>query len=242
MSWSGTVRCRHCYEDGHNRRTCPTLTETYKRRAQNEIDSGTSTDAGHYQREYAKRTGVWLHSGEKATELKKNRRGSVRRCKYCGKTGHNTRTCEELKEAKAEAIAETRRVRAAIAEQMAARGLGIGALVARGEGAGRTGYMVTGFNWEHINHENIQHNPSVVQLEVLNPTGVPGWNRTAAIPLPPMEGINENSWNTNTHLVGPVSGSAVEAIVPEGWVDNQDFLEKMFEDRQSPNWWDNRYE
>ena len=241
MSWSGTVRCRHCYEEGHNRRTCPQLTETYKRRAQSEIDNGEGRN-GHWHREYAKRTGVWLDNGEKATELKKNRRGSVRRCKYCGKTGHNTRTCPELKAAKAEAIAETRRVRAAIAEQMTVCGLGIGSLVARGEGERRIGYMVTGFNWESVNHENIQHNPNIVQLEVLNPNGVQSWNRTTSIPLPPMEGINENSWNTNTQLVGPVSGSAVEACVPEGWVDNQEFLVKMFEDRQSPNWWDNRYE
>ena len=25
MSWSGTVRCGHCYGKGHNKRTCPGL-------------------------------------------------------------------------------------------------------------------------------------------------------------------------------------------------------------------------
>ena len=241
MSWSGTVNCRHCYGKGHNRRTCPQLTEQYKRRAQNEIDTGEGRN-GHWHREYAKRTGVWLDNGEKATELRRNRRGGTRRCKYCAKTGHNTRTCEELKTAKAEAITETRRVRAAIAVGLKEAGLGIGALVVRGEGENQVGYMVKGFNWENINHENIKHNPNVVHLEVLNPASVNNWNRTSQIPLPPMEGVNENSWNTNTQLVGPVSGSAVQSVVPEGWVENQDFLVGMFEDRQSPNWHDNRYD
>tara|TARA_R110002020_G_scaffold420213_1_gene629366 strand:- start:490 stop:1221 length:732 start_codon:yes stop_codon:yes gene_type:complete len=242
MSYSGTVHCRNCYGKGHNRRSCPDLTESYKKRAQHEIDAGESATDGYWQREYAKRSGVWLHNGEKATELKRNRSGGTRRCKYCAKTGHNTRTCEELKGAKAEAITETRRVRAAIAENLQTVGLGIGALVVRGEGESRIGYMVKGFNWDHINCENITHNPNVVQIEVLNPTTVNSWNREAQIPLPPIEGINDNSWNTNTQLVGPVSGSAVQAIVPEGWVDNQDFLKGMFEDRQSPNWHDNRYD
>jgi len=55
MSWNGTVRCRHCYEEGHNRRTCPQLTEQYKRRAENEVNGGEQE--GYWHREYAKRTG-----------------------------------------------------------------------------------------------------------------------------------------------------------------------------------------
>ena len=53
----------------------------------------------------------------------------------------------------------------------------------------------------------------------------------------------EQSWGRERNtVIGPVSGSAVQSVVPEGWVENQDFLVGMFEDRQSPNWHDNRYD
>ena len=34
------ARCRYCWQDGHNRRTCPTLTERMKVRAENMIENG----------------------------------------------------------------------------------------------------------------------------------------------------------------------------------------------------------
>ena len=242
MSYSGTVRCRHCYQTGHNRRTCPDVTKQFKRRAQSEIDSGTSHEDGYYQSEYAKRAGVWLHNGEKATELKRNRRGGTRRCKYCAKTGHNTRTCEELKTAKAEALVETKRVRGAIAEALEESGLGIGALLTRGQEENRTGWMVTGFQLDNLTHESVKHNPNVVILQVLNPDSVNSWQRQDSVPLPAIENVNENSWNDYTKLAGPVSGSAAASCIPEGWVEDESFLKGMFEDRQSPNWHDNRYD
>ena len=57
MSYNGTVRCRECYNTGHNRRTCPQLTERLQRRAQNELDQN-GTKEGFYGRQYAKRTGT----------------------------------------------------------------------------------------------------------------------------------------------------------------------------------------
>ena len=30
MSWSGTVTCSHCYQRGHNKRKCPSLTAQIK--------------------------------------------------------------------------------------------------------------------------------------------------------------------------------------------------------------------
>ena len=241
MSYSGTVHCRECYGSGHNRRTCPQLTEQYQRRAQSELDGGEGRE-GYWSREYAKRTGVWLDNGEKATELKKNRRGGTRRCKYCAKTGHNTRTCEELKGAKAAALVDTKVVRAKIVENLEERGLGIGALVTRDQYGEKIGYMVTGFHLDQINSESINHNPNVIQITALNPSQVQNYNRVVGIPLPPIEGVNDGSWNTNTELVAPVSGSAVTSILPEGWVEDGSFLDALFEDRQSPNWGDNRYD
>jgi len=239
MSYSGTVHCRNCYGTGHNRRTCPQLTEQYKQRAEREVEQGE--DRGHWHTQYAKRTGVYL-DGTKATELKRSRRGGTRRCKYCAKTGHNTRTCAELKEHKTAALVDTKAIRAKIVTALQEQGLGIGALVTKTEYGEKIGYMVTGFNLEQVNSESINHNPNVIQITALNPSQVQSYNRVTGIPLPPIEGVNDGTWNTNTELVGPVSGSAAVVTIPDGWVEDGSFLEALFEDRQSPNWSDNRYD
>ncbi len=241
MSWNNTVRCGHCYETGHNKRTCPKYTERIADRAKAELSSGEGKD-GYFGKQYAKRTGTWI-DGSCAKELQKNAPGRKRRCKYCNKTGHNTRTCQELKTAKATTLADTKVVRAKVAKALASAGLGIGALVVREDRYGsKTGYMVTGFNMTDLTNESVNHNPNVVQLKVLNTTNVDRWNLTTAIPLPPIEGVNENSWNQNTQLVGPVSGSAVTEALPEGWIEDESFLTEMFNGRQSPDWYENRWE
>ena len=75
MSWSGTVSCRYCGQDGHNQRTCPQRQERLVRDAA----------AGN----------KWAQ----ATLERKNRK-SNRKCGWCGETGHNKRTCRHPKEAK----------------------------------------------------------------------------------------------------------------------------------------------
>ena len=246
MSYNGTVHCRHCYGKGHNRRTCPQLTDQYKRRAVAELENNEGRE-GYWHVEYAKRTGYWLdaethENGEKATELKRSRAGGTRRCKYCAKTGHNKRTCPELKEAKATAIAETAAVRQAVLDGLAAQGLGVGALVTMNTHADqRVGYIVTGFHWDHLTAQNAGHNPNIVQLRALNPAQVSRWQQETGCPLPPIEGVNENSWN-QLELVGPVSGSAALLTAPEGWVEDQSWVDGQFAEAQSPNWHDNRYD
>ena len=55
MSWSGTVTCSHCYQRGHNKRKCPSLTEEIKgqydgnsRMAAKERAAGNENDATWY--------------------------------------------------------------------------------------------------------------------------------------------------------------------------------------------------
>ena len=216
------------------------MTESYKTRAEGEVANGE--ERGYWHQEYAKRVGTWL-DGTKATELKRTRAGGTRRCKYCAKTGHNTRTCAELKEAKATAVAETAAVRQRVIEGMRELGLGVGALVVQeSHGGERIGYMVTGFNFNHVTAQTIGHNPNIVQIRALNPAQVSRWQQESSVPLPPIEGVNENSWSTNLTLAAPVSGSAAVLAVPEGWVEDQSWLAAQFEDAQSPNWHENRYD
>ena len=236
MSYNGTVNCRHCYGRGHNRRTCPDLTETLKKRAENE-----EGNEGYYGIQYAKRTGKYIDGTAIPSSLKATRRGGTRRCKYCAKKGHNTRTCPELKTARIDAVTETRTIRETVLAALTERGLGVGAIVTKNAHSGPIGYLVTGFNWEHVTARTITTNPNVVQLQVLNNSQVSNWERTTAVPLPPIEGVNENSWD-QIELVAPVSGSAAILTVPEGWVEDQDWLEAQFDGAQSPNWNDNYYD
>ena len=244
MSYNGTVHCRHCYGKGHNRRTCPQLTDQYKRRAVNELNNGEGRE-GYWHGEYAKRTGYWLdpdtqENGEKATELKKSRASGTRRCKYCAKTGHNTRTCPELKEAKATAIRETREYREAALAVLVERGIGIGALVQTRRYDSTLAYMVKGINWNAMTHRSGNNNSSIINLEILNPSLVSGWQRNNQIPVPP---VNAESTNWDAYeVIGPVPGAAVPLTIPDGWLEDTSWLEGMFEGAQSPNWHENRYD
>ena len=102
MSWSGTVRCGHCYETGHNKRSCPKLKEY----VENNPDSW--------------RAKMHVQSAAK---------GKLRRCTYCNLKAHNRRTCEHLNTDKATWIAKTREWREGFVEWVAETGLTPGALV-----------------------------------------------------------------------------------------------------------------
>jgi hypothetical protein len=78
MSWSGTVTCSHCYQRGHNKRKCPTLTAQIKDKYEGNVLAGNAARergdedltwyeerAEHYRQQYLKRTKIDLATGEK---------------------------------------------------------------------------------------------------------------------------------------------------------------------------------
>lgn len=70
MSWTGTVRCGYCGDEGHNRRKCPEMEKSAERNP----------------------------AGYQAWEIKNRKKNkSPRRCGYCKATGHNKKTCERRK-------------------------------------------------------------------------------------------------------------------------------------------------
>ena len=238
MSYNGTVYCRYCYTKGHNSRTCEKKTEDTKKGAEREIAQGLGRD-GYWHKEYAKRSGFWV-DGSPAKEVKK--KGSKRRCKYCARTGHNTRTCEELKEHKRGALYETKLVRKKIAEALKEKGLGVGALVTKPSYYTHkvTGFMVVGFDLAVINSETVHHNPAVVRLKALNPQTLDSWEVNQDIPLPPMAGVNDNSWSDKVEVVGPINKEDVTLGMPKDWIDDDSFLKGLYEDRKSPNYYENQ--
>ena len=77
------MRCSYCHQRGHNKRTCPVLTQRMKQRADAEIAAGR-TD-GYYIRQYQERIAP------------KGKKKSQQTCGYCGKIGHTRRTCDVLR-------------------------------------------------------------------------------------------------------------------------------------------------
>ena len=238
-------RCGHCYELGHNKRSCPHLTKTYQERAEAEVRSGEGRE-GYWHRQYARRTGAWL-DGSPAKELKKQ--GKKRRCKYCNKTGHNTRTCPELAQAKAAYLNGAARAREALREEFRTIGLGIGALVKLDHYGTPELYMVTGFNPEKMNHENLLHgNGYAINLQKMtNLSTTSRWDKVRSVGVPkiPAEALAAFELEQNSHayfeLVGPVEGGLGE--LTDEWAAAQDVdLKEVFKDRTSPDHYDNQWE
>jgi len=103
MSYSGTVRCGHCHQSGHNRRSCP---EIKKLAAEN--------PDGYYGRQVAR-----MEAASKRP----------RKCSYCNEPGHTRRTCSTMKKHKLDAKRNTTLVRKGVQKWMKATGIGPGALI-----------------------------------------------------------------------------------------------------------------
>ena len=238
-------RCGHCYELGHNKRSCPHLTKTYQERAEAEVANGEGRD-GYWHRQYARRTGAWLN-GDAAEQMKTQ--GKKRRCKYCNKTGHNTRTCPELAAAKAAYLDGAARARQALREEFQTIGLGVGALVKLDHYGTPELYMVTGFNPEKMNHEYLLHgNSQAINLQKLtNLSTTSRWDKNRCVGAPKVSAgvlaafeLEQNSHST-FELAGPVEGGLSE--LTDAWAAAEDVdLKEVFKERTSPNHYDNQWE
>ena len=126
-SYTGTIRCSYCFEQGHNKRKCPRLTEEIKesyeaqqrladryrnREYDHKLGTGECRDrerewnvnyhvnrADEFRRQYLKRTKIDLATGKKVTNkaAKAERMKNVK-CGYCGEKGHTRRVCPTVKQ------------------------------------------------------------------------------------------------------------------------------------------------
>ena len=155
MSYSGTVRCSHCYRQGHNRRKCEHLNDVIKskyeanvkacaeyrdntsERAQNMSEEDRTWYVEFYagkaeahRQEYLKRTKIDLATGKKVTnKAAKAQRMKNVTCGYCGRMGHTRRTCQNVKNDYAIFLERNRVVRQNWLEDAKAAGIGIGTMV-----------------------------------------------------------------------------------------------------------------
>ena len=80
------ARCRYCSMEGHNRRTCPTLTERMKQRAESVIEQGFPDH--YFVKEYQERI------------TPNSKKPSQQTCGYCEEKGHTRRKCDVLQKDK----------------------------------------------------------------------------------------------------------------------------------------------
>ena len=103
MSWSGTVRCGQCYENGHNKTGCPELQKAWEK------------DPDSYQgREWARIQA---------------RKAQPKVCGYCDETGHTRAGCGDMKAHKSLFQEDLVLWRHAVVKWMKDTQLGVGALV-----------------------------------------------------------------------------------------------------------------
>ena len=80
------AHCRYCWTGGHNRRTCPALTERMKQRAESAIEQGYPDH--DFVKEYQERIAP------------KGKKKSQQTCGYCEEKGHTRRKCDVLQKDK----------------------------------------------------------------------------------------------------------------------------------------------
>jgi len=120
MSWNGTVRCSHCYEKGHNKRSCPDI----KRMAA----EGSS----------------WAQHSLERSKVKN------RKCSYCHKVGHTKRTCDARKKVRVKFNEATRKYRRLVEEVFMLRGVGKGALVHRSDQYSSALVLISGLSFPYV--------------------------------------------------------------------------------------------
>ena len=221
MSWSGTVRCGHCYERGHNKRSCPSLKERMQQRLAANPDDWRAT-------EY----------------FKKNKAGKVRRCTYCNLKGHNRRTCVNLSGDIATYRQKAKDWRNGWAEWMAEIGLTVGSLVEVNTGySSKNIRLVKGFKYLALNHEANEGDYPHQSVAVVRPSDLLGNHGTRCHRLPQHGELTPQS-SEYMAVVGPVKTTkeAILALAPDWFADASEDLSDVFDkDRKHKDFWDNEY-
>ena len=157
-SYTGTIRCSHCYEEGHNKRKCPRLTREIKDRYEGQqrmaeryrnreydhkLRTGEGRDedrnwnityhterAEEFRKQYLKRTKIDLATGQKVTNkrAKAERMRNVK-CGYCGDYGHTRRVCRAVKDDYKVFKALSKKYRQAAYDRLRELNINIGSMV-----------------------------------------------------------------------------------------------------------------
>ena len=213
-------RCSQCWNYGHNKRTCPQITERWQQRYDKAVSDKNQYDIDHWAERLVKRTGTDPRTGAKVNR----RAGIVRRCSYCKYAhgryddkgiGHTRRTCKYLKKDRKEAAKQNGILRKKVVAAMKREGLGVGATISYnsygyypdGNGdqvyeARNYPYMVVSINWDNIIDQH--RNPSALLVRRLDQVCKVGRENRHAFPLPHLyeEGDKTSIKTSNESKIG----------------------------------------
>ena len=224
MSWNGTVRCSHCYKEGHNQRGCPSLKEHMEARLANDPDDWRA-------KQY----------------FEKKKGAKVRRCTYCNLKGHNRATCPELKGAVSEWKHKNSNWRKAVIEELLAAGIGVGALIKHGDLPWRMTekknlVMVAGVHREA--HVDYPYAPLLVQ-GIINPTQKFAAKLPAGVETKVYEKLGlPGGYNGTSVTVMSETKNCHLRVVAEEWIKGGDtawIKREIFKDKKSDDFWENKY-
>jgi hypothetical protein len=189
--------CNHCWGRGHNKRTCPKLTQQIKdnydeRLADCKVQGVDPRSDGHvsyYADQLGERLGVHPVTGAKVAKTQ------PRKCSYCkykhgtwadDGLGHTRRNCATLAADLAAERAKNGGYRRRVFARMKADGIGPGMLVrirqsGYGDNAKYTTNLVHGIEWGSISYYN-RSAYAVIQLKELSADG-----GSTNLPLPTMD-------------------------------------------------------
>jgi hypothetical protein len=210
-------RCRNCYTYGHNRRTCPQMTERVQAEYDCAVVDCSQHRIDHYAKQLIERTGIDPRTGKKA----KRPSSAKRRCSYCKYKhgsygdeglGHTRRTCAELKADKKVAYAANAKLRRRAIKAMIDNGIGMGALITlnkydyynnsvgeRVYEQREMPYLVTKIAWDSLTDDNYQ--PNVLRVTRLDLIGSAN-GRGTGITLPRMKDHEGNELESGSHAIG----------------------------------------
>lgn len=200
-NYNGTVRCSHCYQSGHNKRSCPTRLE----RAQAAYEREKANGGGHadyYARQLARQTGTNPETGAKVTR----RTEYGRNCSYCRESGHNRRKCETLATDRVRYAMLTQKVRADQRALMLAQGCGVGAMIQTEEYGETSMWLVSAINITNVHPKNTRVG---MTLRPMNPSD----RVTGKVISPDSE---HNRWN-GYKVLSPVTASQIASQLPTDW-------------------------
>ena len=232
MSWSGTLRCSHCYSQGHNRRTCPVIIEQY---LQSYKRADTENGRTHYAQELEKR-GIDPKTGKKMTVAQRTKRGAGRaamRCGYCREVGHTRRSCQNLKNDYEVYKHLSRQYRTEFLVALREVGVGVGSLMlhrqygyiplTREYGYQQMPSMIVGIRWEGVDaHARDEH---VFATRYLLP------DRHGALEALP----RSLTYVKNLQSTGDVKTTCAERLdPPDGWVEYREVkpLKQVFDSKE----------
>ncbi len=212
MSWNGTVRCSNCYGKGHNKAGCP------DRKAQYEREKKENPD------------GWWVRNYEE-NETRRRKRA----CSYCKEEGHTKRTCKHIKADKEKTVEMNKAWRADALTHLKSLGLGVGALVQFVHKSSWNDDKVENVLVSEVLWDNLTFavkngaNPYSFRCRPLNSTGQ---TRLVDFPADPAGVVSPNvDYGLHVIVLGPISGSSIEANIPEAWLSGEGkTIEDMFLD------------